>query len=149
MTVIRHLKEKDIPAIAALGKRFLKEVPTWGLVIRTDDELRKLDPDLIWVVEENDKLVGHAICLPKKYDGQNVFSEEDTILELDEIYLVPEMRGQGIGSELLAVILDYAKKEGYTKSFVFSSVKDLMPVIKFYKNNGLKTWAVQFYKDLK
>jgi GNAT superfamily N-acetyltransferase len=145
---IRNAVEKDIPGIVDLGNRFLKEVPTWGLVIRTEDELRKLDKRLIWVVEENGKLIGHAICLPRKNDGRCIFTENDKILELDEIYLVPEARGQGVGSELLEVIENHAKEAGFTKLFVDSAVKDLMPVLRFYRENGLKTWSVQLFKEL-
>ena len=146
---IRNAAENDIPGIVALGNRYLKEVPTWGMTIRNEDELRQLDLRLIWVVEENNKLIGHAICLPRENDGRCIFTENDKILELDEIYLVPEARGQGIGSELLEVIENHAKKAGFTKLFVNSAVKDLMPVLRFYRENGLKTWSVQLFKELK
>jgi N-acetylglutamate synthase-like GNAT family acetyltransferase len=145
---IRNATEKDIPGIVALGNRFLKEIPTWGLVIRTEDELRQMEKRFIWVVEENGKLIGHAICLPRKNDGSCIFEKKDKILELDEIYLVPESRGQGVGSELLEVIENHAKAAGFTRLFVDSSVKDLMPVLRFYRDNGLKTWSVQLFKEL-
>ncbi len=145
---IRNSTENDIPGITALVNRFVKEVPTWGLSARTEKELRQLDARLIWVAEEKNKLIGYAVCLPRKNDGSCIFKENDKILELDEIYLVPEARGQGVGSELLEIILDYAKKEGYTKFFVNTAVKDLMPVLRFYRENGLKTWAVQLFKEL-
>jgi|WetSurMetagenome_2_1015567.scaffolds.fasta_scaffold640634_2 GNAT superfamily N-acetyltransferase len=145
---IRHAEKKDVSAIVILGNRFLKEIPTYGLKIRTEEELRKLDQQFIWVVEEKDKLVGYAICVTKKYEGQNIFTEDDKILELDEIYLMPEFRGNGIGSKLLEIIIEYAKMEGYKKFFVYSSVKDLIPIINFYQKNELKTWNVQMFKDL-
>ena len=149
MSLIRQAKENDIPAVSTLGTRFFREVPTFGLIPRTEDELKKLDLKFIWVVEEHEKIAGYAICLPEKYGGQNIFHEDDKILELDEIYLLPEIRGKGTGSKLLDIIVKYAKKEGFTKFFIYSSVKDLTPIISFYRKNGLKTWAVQFYKDLK
>jgi GNAT superfamily N-acetyltransferase len=147
--IIRHAAGKDIPGIVALGNHFLNEIPTYGLVIRTEDELRKLDRWLIWVIEDNGKLIGYAICLPKKSHGENIFTDDDKILELDEIYLIPEARRQGLGSELLVTILDYAKNDGYTKFFLDSSVKNLVPVLRFYLNNGLTTWSTQLFKDLK
>jgi GNAT superfamily N-acetyltransferase len=147
--LIRHAAAKDIPEIVTLGNRFLKEVPVWGLVIRTEGELTKLDQGLIWVVEDDTKIVGYAICLPKKNQGDIIFKDNDKILELDEIYLVPRIRNQGIGSELLGTIFTHAKKEGYTKLFVDSSVKDIMPVLRFYRDNGLTTWSVQLFKDIK
>ncbi len=145
---IRNATQKDTLAIAALVNRFVNEVPTWGLVARTEDEIRRLDTRLIWVVENNNKLVGYAICLPRENDGSCIYKENDKILELDEIYLLPEVRGKGIGSQLVPMIESHAKAQGYTKLFVYSSVKNLDPVIKFYRGNGFKTWAVQFFKDI-
>jgi len=145
---IRKATEKDITDIAVLGKRFVDEVPTWGLVARTEDQIRKLDRQLIWVAEEENKIIGYAICLPRENDGSCIFKNDDKILELDEIFLIPEARGKEIGSQLLQKINDYARKAGYTKLFLYSSVKDLDPVTRFYRGSGFKTWAVQLFKEL-
>ena len=145
---IRNATEKDIVGIAALGLRYVNEIPTWGQVARTEDQIRQLDRRLIWVVEDENILVGYAIWLPYENDGSCIFEDNDKILRLEEIYLVPEARGKGIGQQLLQKINSYAKKEGYTKLFVYSSVKDLDPVIEFYRANGFKTWAVQLFKEV-
>ena len=145
---IRNATGKDVAGIAVLVSRFVNEVPVWGLVVRTEDDLRKLDARLIWVVEDNNKLVGYAICLPRANDGSCIYSERDKILELDEIYLIPEARGKGIGSQLLKLIENYARAQGYTKLFVYSSVYDLDLSLKFYRGNGFQTWAVQMFKEI-
>ena len=145
---IRNAIQKDIVALAALGARFVKEVPTWGQSAITEDYITKLDLRLIWVVEDNNELIGYAICIPHIKDDSCIFKENDKILRLDEIYLVPEARDKGIGSQLLRLIESYAKGQGYTKLFIYSSVKDLDPVMKFYRGNGYKTWAVQLFKEL-
>jgi len=146
---IRNATGKDVAGIAVLVSRFVNEVPVWGLVVRTEDDLRKLDARLIWVVEDNNKLVGYAICLPRANDGSCIYSERDKILELDEIYLIPEARGKGIGSQLLKLIENYARAQGYTKLFVYSSVQDIDPSLRFYRGSGFKTWAIQMFKEIK
>jgi GNAT superfamily N-acetyltransferase len=146
---IRNATNKDITEIVSLGMRFFKEVPTWGQVPITEKYLKKLDIRLIWVAEENNQIVGYAICLPHKNDGSIIYNKNDKILRLDEIYIVPEFRNIGIGSQLLKVIDSYAKTQGYTKLFIYSSVKALDPVLKFYCDNGYTTWAVQFFKEIK
>jgi ribosomal protein S18 acetylase RimI-like enzyme len=145
---IRNAAEKDIPDIAALSTRFTDEVPTWGQVALTEDQMRQFDKRLIWVVEDEHRIVGYAIWRPHKNDDSCIFEQDDKILALDEIYLVPEARGKGIGSQLLRQINDYAGKAGYTKLFVYSSVKSLDAVIKFYRGNGFKTWNVQMFKEV-
>jgi GNAT superfamily N-acetyltransferase len=146
---IRQALEKDIPGITALGDRFTVEIPTWGQVARTLEQNSKLDRQLIWVAEENNKLIGYALWLPYDKGKGCVFNENDKVLALDEIYLIPEARGQGLGGELIEAVNAYAKKEGYTKLIVYSSVKDLIPIIRFYKSSGFKTWNVQLFKDVK
>ena len=145
---IRNATGKDIVGISALGTRYANEVPTWGQVARTADELSRLDTRLIWVAEENNRIIGYAIWLPRKNDGSCIFTENDKILELDEIFLVPEARGKGVGSQLLQSGNDYARQAGFTKLLVYSAVKDLDPVMKFYRGNGFKTWFVRLFKEL-
>lgn len=145
---IRNATYKDIPAIAALSRRFTKEIPTWGQEALTVDYLQKVDLRLIWVVEDKDKLVGFALCQPRKKDDSCIFTENDKVLALDEIYLVPEARRRKVGAQLLKTIEDFAREEGYTKIFVYSAVKSLDPVLKFYRDNGFKTWSVQFFKEV-
>ena len=145
---IRNATRKDIAVIVALCLRYMNGVPTWGLVARTEDEIRQLDTRFIWVVEDDNELIGYAICLPRENDGSCIYTESDKILALDEIYLVPEARSKGIGSQLLQRIYDCAKINGFTKLLVYSSVKDIEPAMKFYRGNGFTTWAVQLFKDI-
>jgi GNAT superfamily N-acetyltransferase len=145
---IRNSTKKDIAGIAALSARYTNEVPTWGQVALTEDEIRRLDKWLIWVAEDEDTLIGYAICLPRENDGSCIYSENDKVLELDEIYIVPEARSKGIGSQLIQRINSYARRNGFTKLLVYSSVKDLDPVIEFYRGNGFKTWFVQMFKEV-
>jgi ribosomal protein S18 acetylase RimI-like enzyme len=145
---IRNATGKDVAGIAVLINRFTNEVPAWGLVARAEDDLKKLDTRLIWVVEDNNKLIGYAICRPRANDGSSIYAERDKILELDEIYLVPEARRKGIGSKLLRVIQTYAVKAGFTKFLVYSSVKNLAPIIDFYRDNGFQTWEIQMFKEI-
>jgi len=145
---IRNATERDIIDIAALSTRYTNEVPTWGQMELTEDQIKQMDRRLIWVVEEENRLVGYAIWLPHENDGSCIYNEDDKILELNEIFLIPEARGKGIGSQLLQKINSYAIKAGYTKLLVHSGVKDLDPVMKFYRGNGFKTWGVQMFKEV-
>jgi N-acetylglutamate synthase-like GNAT family acetyltransferase len=87
---IRNATGKDVAGIVILINRFINEVPASGLVACAEDDLRKLDMRLIWIVEDKNKLIGYAICLPRANDGSCIYAERDKILNLDEIYLIPE-----------------------------------------------------------
>ena len=145
---IRNAAKKDIAIIAILSGRFVNEVPAWGVVARTEVELNRLDNRLVWIVEDDNEIIGYAICLPRENDGSCIYEDNDKILELNEIYLIPEARGGGIGAQLIQKINDYAKSNGFTKLLVYSSVKDIEPVLNFYQGNGFATWAVQLFRDV-
>ncbi|MFA5309449.1 MAG: GNAT family N-acetyltransferase [Dehalococcoidales bacterium] len=145
---IRNAAEKDISEIAALSARFTNEVPTWGQAALTEEQVRRLDMRLVWVAEDAGKITGYAVCLPHENDGGCIYKDNDKILELGEIYLVPEARGKGVGSLLLKTINDDALKAGYTKLLVYSSVKELDPVVKFYRGGGFRTWGIQMFKEI-
>jgi GNAT superfamily N-acetyltransferase len=145
---IRNPTEKDFAGIASLSRSFVNEIPAFGLSALTEKYLKTLDHRLIRVVEENDRLLGYAVCLPRKTDDSYIFNKNDKILAVDEIYVVPEARGKGIGSQLLQTIDSFAREQGFTKLFVYSSVKSLDPVIEFYRNNGFQTWAIQLFKEI-
>jgi GNAT superfamily N-acetyltransferase len=145
---IRNATGKDTADIVSLGMRFVSDVPTWGLTAITEDEISKIEKGYIWVAEENERLSGYAICVPRKNDSSCIYKKTDKILELKEIYLAPESRNKGIGPQFLRVIERFAKSRGYTKLFVYSSVQELDPLIKFYRDNGFKTWAVQMFKEI-
>jgi GNAT superfamily N-acetyltransferase len=145
---IRNATGKDLIGIVSLGARFVKEVPAWGLTAITEDEISRINKSSIWVAEENKRLLGYVVCVPRKNDASCIYRKTDKILELKEIYLAPEVRGKGIGSRFLQIIERYARTQGYTKLFIYSSVQELDPLIKFYRGNGFKTWAVQMFKEI-
>ena len=144
---IRNATGCDMAKIAGLQSQW-HTVPTWGFVARSETELDQLDARLIWVVEDRDTIIGYAICVPRENNGSCIYAEHDRVLELDEIYVVPGARGEGFGSKLLERVESQAKRDGFTKPLVYSSVKELDPVLKFYRKNGYQSWYVQLFKDI-
>ncbi len=146
--IIRPAQPKDIPAIAALSRRYTSEVPTWGQEALTEDQISRLDIRFIRVAEEGSKIAGYAIWQAMDKNDWCIFHKTDKVLRLDEIFVLPEARGQGLGSDLVESINEFAKREGFTKIFVYSAVKELMPVYRFYRGNGYQTWNIQMFKEL-
>ncbi|NUU74968.1 GNAT family N-acetyltransferase [Paenibacillus xylanilyticus] len=79
-----------------------------------------------WVVEENAKIV--AGC------GIGPIEGFPQICELQKMYALKETRGTGISSELLHVVLEFAKKH-YEQCYL-ETLSNMVAANKFYAKNG-------------
>ena len=82
-----------------------------------------------YVYEEDDTIIGciFALC---KISG----SKKD--IYINEMAVLPERQGQGIGRQLLNAILDYSREAGYAGVVLYTS--EYAPAFKFYEKNGFK-----------
>lgn len=55
---------------------------------------------------------------------------------INEMAVLPERQGQGIGKQLLNAILDYSKKMGLAGVVLYTS--EYAPASKFYEKNGFQ-----------
>ncbi|MGC8872380.1 MAG: GNAT family N-acetyltransferase, partial [Caldimicrobium sp.] len=70
-------------------------------------------------------------------DANWVNSEEERVLEIHEIFVIPEMRGKGIGTRLIEKLLEYGKKKGLKLAELWVGEKNYK-AIEFYKTLNFK-----------
>ena len=128
---IRIFREKDSHAVRELVNTILfKEFPLSRKVYRLDD----LDAisrayggprDVFYVVEDDGRIIG------------TVGVKEDTrqIALLRRVYVHPECRGKGVGSQLISAAIQFCKKEGY-RQVVFRSTDQMRDAIRLCLRNG-------------
>ena len=119
--LIRPAEASDAGAIADVQLRSRAAAPM-PPGVHTDDEVRtwlagRLETDEVWVAEDGDAVVGYARL---------------TADWLDDLYVVPEHAGQGIGSALLDVAK--TQRPGGFCLWVFESNE---PARAFYARHGL------------
>ena len=61
----------------------------------------------------------------------------DDTVELKALYLLKDLRGQGLGSELIKCVIDKAKELGY-RSMVLDSKSQYKEALGLYKKMGFK-----------
>jgi putative acetyltransferase len=95
-----------------------------------------IDPDLedpvgtyaaLWIAEDGEEVVG-SVAL-REVDGG--------ALELKRMYLRPAQRGRGLGKQLLAVALDYARQSGAGAVRLDTSER-MIAAQRLYEANGFK-----------
>ena len=135
--VIREIELADNSKIAKAIRSVLVEfgVPKVGTAYEdvaldcmseTYDQPRKS----YFVVEKGDEIIGGAGISPlDNYEGN--------VCELQKMYFMPEARGKGLGSEMMAKCLAFAKEVGFDQCYL-----ETMPYMddarKLYKKVGFE-----------
>jgi ribosomal protein S18 acetylase RimI-like enzyme len=85
---------------------------------------------ICFVAVDNNKLVGYLAASPKP-----ISYRKSRYLEVDNMGVIPEYKGQGIGKLLMMRCKEWAKEMGYQKIFVNAYSKN-ETAIKFYERCG-------------
>jgi GNAT superfamily N-acetyltransferase len=95
-----------------------------------------------YVVEVDGKLVGFA-----NMSTRRVVRYPIPIAELDELYIDPEYRKQGVGKELMLKIETTARQKGCYRVYIESASK-FTTAHKFYEGIGYTNYGYHFIKNL-
>jgi|TARA_R110000868_G_scaffold55933_13_gene173661 putative acetyltransferase len=133
--IIRKIEKKDNEAVAQLIRAVFDElnIPKVGTAyedVYLDfmfEEYSK-EKSAYFVVEYNGKVVGSAGVAPLE-------NEAATICELQKMYFLPETRGLGIGSAMMARCLETAKGFGFEQCYL-ETMPFMLDAQKLYKKVG-------------
>ena len=135
---IRTIEEKDNAAIANVIRRTLEEFGANhpGTVYYDDatDALYSLfqntNRSIYFIAERNDEVVGGGGIFP------SAGLPEDTC-ELVKMYLLPHVRGIGLGKKLIQQCIDFAKQAGYQNIYL-ETMPELKQALKTYEKFGFE-----------
>lgn len=135
--IIRKIKKEDNQAVAQLIRAVFDEmnIPKVGTAYEDPyldlmfEEYNK-PRSVYYVVENNGKIVGAAGVAPLE-------NEAETICELQKMYFLPETRGLGIGSKMMAQCLQSAKDFGFEKCYL-ETMPFMLDAQKLYKKAGFE-----------
>ncbi|MDQ3373601.1 MAG: GNAT family N-acetyltransferase [Acidobacteriota bacterium] len=132
---VREAKSADVAAIALLIREFaeFEKLVEWCEVTETD--LREAifgEQKFVQALVAMDgiRYVGYALHFPvfKSFRGErSIF--------LEDLYVTPDLRGNGLGFVMLREVAKYAKEKGFTR-LDWQALKWNEAAINFYKNLG-------------
>lgn len=132
--MIREMKEEDLKQCGVIyAKAF--PIEYWGIDWNPDNAREYLTDYyeqkkfVGYVYEEADAIIGCVFALCK-------ISGSKREIYINEMAVLPERQGQGIGKQLLNAILDYSKKMGLAGVVLYTS--EYAPASKFYEKNGFQ-----------
>ena len=132
--MIRIMKNSDL---TQCGSIYTKAFPMeyWGIDWTTENATEYLQDFFEqrrfvgFVYEENKEILGCIFAL-RKISGNK---EE---IYINEMAVLPERQGKGIGKQLLNAVKDYSKDKGLAGIVLYTS--EYAPAAKFYEKNGFK-----------
>jgi putative acetyltransferase len=105
-----------------------EEVNAWsGRFFNEDQRLRGIALEFVWVVEAGGRVLGHGQMAVEEKEGQRV-------AYVRSLYFTPEVKGKGLGQELMRLMLEEAKRAGARRMVLESSLTSL----GFYEKLGFR-----------
>lgn len=134
---IRPLKPEDNEALARVIRKTLEEFGANkpGTVYYDDStdhlsEVFQLPGSVYYVAEVEGRIVGGGGIYPSP-------GLPEGTCELVKMYLLPEVRGIGLGSTLIQKSLDYARDAGYQQVYL-ETMPELKQALKTYEKFGFE-----------
>lgn len=135
---VREIEERDNAAIAAIIRKTLVEFganhPGTVYYDSTTDVLFQLfqqTPRSIYFIAERDgEVVGGGGIFPSP-------GLPDDTCELVKMYLLPQVRGVGLGKKIIQQCIAYAKENGYNNIYL-ETMPELKQALKTYEKFGFE-----------
>lgn len=129
--------------------------PQFGITLAHDESWRRrkanyqkwlLEPGTrLFVAKEEEKPVGYAMV--RIIGGSETWKSGDQIAELETFSVLPEYRGKGLGSQLMAEIYAFLREEGIREIGV-TVVDTNVDAIRFYQKHGFCNRYVYLWGDV-
>ena len=150
MYVVRPAQAGDIPAVIRLTELWSTEPSTTGhYQVNFPEALQRALGSYFWVAEQDGQVVGFVIG---RRNGDaatdlhyQVLQTGEDHLSLHQLYVHPDHRNRGIGSQLVVRLFTAASDNGIHRHFVMSMNQDWEGTMRFYKKQGFRAWYFRMF----
>lgn len=143
---IRPAAAEDLSALLALSKEWAEEGITYGYA-PTGEEL--FADYRCWVAEADGRIMGYAAGETKTAQRDiEIQKNGDRYFELEEFYVHPEFRSQGVGHLLLERVEKEARQDGLVQLMLNAANRDHVPLLDFYLREGMTPHSIRLFKKL-
>ncbi|MDD3647855.1 MAG: GNAT family N-acetyltransferase [Candidatus Dojkabacteria bacterium] len=154
MITIKQAQIEDLKKVQKLNHRIMFRNKEFDPDIDINFDLTEKGADFFKVALTNpdgcfflayhkDKLVGYANGSKKEV---YIFRKKK-YFEVENIGVIPEYKGKGIGTKLLKTLLNWAKRKGFNRAYLNCYIKNKEALV-FYKKHGFEKIDVSLEKDI-
>lgn len=104
----------------------------------------------IFLAEENGAVIGYLFGYPDNAKRSTSIMPDGTpFFEVEELYVVPHKRSQGIGGALFRYVEDQLRTEGIPYLMLSTATKNHRAILHFYIDEmGMDFWSARLFKKL-
>ena len=125
---LRKLDDATIKNLIELSKKWQSEDCSYGIVANTKEDLK----EPLWVATETDEIVGYIFGHYYNTENKTSYIEIGSkCFMVDELYVLPKYRNQGIGKELFR-LLEGEVKKSCDYITLSTSTKNYKKILHFY-----------------
>ena len=112
--------------------------------------MNKLTDRRVFLAEENGQILGYLFGLWETAEKKSTVMDAGTpYFEIEEIYVRPERRSQGIGRSLFAFAEETIRSEGLRFLMLSTATKNARAILHFYLDElGMTFWSAHLFKKL-
>ncbi len=109
-----------------------------------------IEPNRIFLAVDGDEILGYLFGHTEKAERtSSVIKEGTPFFEIEELYVLPDRRSEGIGGALFNYAEQKVKSEGLEYIMLSTSTKDFNSILHFYADNmGMDFWSARMFKKL-
>lgn len=139
--------EEKLSVIAALSKAWEAENSTYGFYA---DDLPYLKENRCFAAYDAGEMVGYLFGkVEAARRMQSILPDGMPYFEVEELYVRPHMRSQGVGRALMEHLEQVLRAEGITRMLLSTATKDYKRILHFYIDElGMNFWSARLFKEL-
>ena len=150
---VRPARPEDIPAIIRLTELWATEPSTTGhYQVNFAEDLQRELGSYFWVAEDEGQVVGFIIGRVNGDAARDmhyqILQEGEDHLSLHQLYVHPDHRNRGFGSQLVSRLFAEAASNGIHRHFVMSANQDWEKTLRFYQKQGFRPWYFRMFTGL-
>ena len=146
--LVRQAIESDVPFVCQLQQQWFEENSVYGFVPENEQQIKAALDSYFLVAEADGGIVGFVSGSIRISDALAVIPAGEGYFEIDNLYVLPEFRKQGIGGNLVAKLLVEVKRQGVAYALVYSAAKNIRSILKFYEQHKFQSWNIQMFQKL-
>ncbi len=140
------LTEEVISELIRMSREWEKENNTYGYYANSEDDI---EGRRVFIAERDGRIVGYLFGITEKEEkGSSIMQAGTSYFEIEELYVIPEMRSQGLGKKLFSFAEDAVSDEA---EYVMLSMaaKNWKPLLRFYTEElGMEFWSARLFRRI-
>lgn len=114
------------------------------------NERSNIEGNRIFLAEQGGEFLGYLFGQAAKSERASSIMEDGTpYFEIEELYVVPEYRNQGVGSALFHFVEQELKASDIAYMMLSTATKDYKKILHFYIDElGMDFWSARLFKKL-